>query len=77
MKKITYMIAILSAISTSIVFANDREEVLVTSSILGLNTSQIENPVHIVSEKDINKSGTHSLGAVSYTHLTLPTKLAV
>ena len=41
MKKITYMIAILSAISTGIVFANDREEVLVTSSILGLNTSQI------------------------------------
>ena len=62
MKKITYMIAILSAISTSIVFANDREEVLVTSSILGLNTSQIENPIHIISEEDINKSGTHSLG---------------
>ena len=62
MKKITYMIAILSAISTGIVFANDREEVLVTSSILGLNTNQIENPIHIISEEDINKSGTHSLG---------------
>ncbi len=62
MKKIKYMIAILSAISTSIVFANDREEVLVTSSILGLNSSQIENPIHIISEEAINKSGTHSLG---------------
>ena len=62
MKKITYLIAILSAISTSIVFANDREEVLVTSSILGLNTSEIENPIHIISEEDINRSGTHSIG---------------
>ena len=62
MKKITYLIAILSAISTSIVFANDMEEVLVTSSILGLNTSEIENPIHIISEEDINRSGTHSIG---------------
>jgi len=62
MKKITYLIAILSAISTSIVFANDREEVLVTSSILGLNSSEIENPIHIISEEDINRSGTHSIG---------------
>ena len=62
MKKITYLIAILSAISTGIVFANDREEVLVTSSILGLNSSEIENPIHIISEEDINRSGTHSIG---------------
>jgi len=62
MKKTTYIIAILSVISTGIVFANDREEVLVTSSILGLNSSEIENPIHIISEEDINRSGTHSIG---------------
>ena len=62
MKKTTYIIAILSVISTGIVFANDREEVLVTSSILGLISSEIENPIHIISEEDINRSGTHSIG---------------
>ena len=62
MKKITYLIAILAAITTNIAFANDVEDVLVTSSILGLKTSEIENPVHIISEEDINKFGTRNIG---------------
>ncbi|MBV12757.1 MAG: TonB-dependent receptor [Flavobacteriaceae bacterium] len=62
MKKITYLIAILSAMTTNLVFAQDIEDVLVTSSILGLSVSQIENPVHILSEADINKSGTKNIG---------------
>jgi len=62
MKKITYLIAILVAITTNIAFANDVEDVLVTSSILGLKTSEIENPLHIISEEDINKFGTRNIG---------------
>ena len=62
MKKITYLIAILSAMTTNLVFAQDIEDVLVTSSVLGLSVSQIENPVHILSEADINKSGTKNIG---------------
>ena len=61
MKKYLYSLVILSAIIINPVFANDIEDVLVTSSILGAE-SQIENPVHIISEEDLNKAGTHSLG---------------
>ena len=61
MKKYLYSLVILSAIIINSVFANDIEDVLVTSSILGAE-SQIENPVHIISEEDLNKAGTHSLG---------------
>ena len=61
MKKYLYSLVILSAMIINSVFANDIEDVLVTSSILGAE-SQIENPVHIISEEDLNKSGTHSLG---------------
>ena len=60
MKKITYLIAILSAM-TNLAFANDIEDVVVTSSILGA-TSSIENPIHVINEEDLNSVGTHSLG---------------
>ena len=61
MKKYVHSLLILSAMIINSVFANDIEDVLVTSSILGAE-SQIENPVHIISEEDLNKAGTHSLG---------------
>ena len=60
MKKITYLIAILSAM-TNLAFANDIEDVVATSSILGA-TSSIENPIHVINEQDLNSVGTHSLG---------------
>ena len=61
MKKITYLIAILSAITLNLAFADDIEDVVVTSSILGA-TSTIENPIHVINEEDLNSVGTHSLG---------------
>ena len=61
MKKITYLIAILSAMTINLAFADDIEDVVVTSSILGA-TSTIENPIHVIDEEDLNSVGTHSLG---------------
>ena len=61
MKKITYLIAILSAMIVNLAFAEDIEDVVVTSSILGA-TSTIENPIHVINEEDLNSVGTHSLG---------------
>ena len=61
MKKITYLIAILSAMTINLAFADDIEDVVATSSILGA-TSTIENPIHVINEEDLNSVGTHSLG---------------
>ncbi len=61
MKKITYLIAILSAVTINLAFADDIEDVAVTSSILGA-TGTIENPIHVINEEDLNSVGTHNLG---------------
>ena len=61
MKKITYLIAIISAMTINLAFADDMEDVVVSASILG-STSEIDNPVHLILEEDFNKFGTHSLG---------------
>ena len=61
MKKITYLIAIISAMTINLAFADDMEDVVVSASILG-SSSEIDNPVHLILEEDFNKFGTHSLG---------------
>ena len=61
MKKITYLIAILSVMTINLAFADDIEDVTVTSSILGA-TGTIENPIHVINEEDLNSVGTHNLG---------------
>lgn len=61
MKKITYLIAIISAMTINLAFADDIEDVVVSASILG-SSSEIDNPVHLILEEDFNKFGTHSLG---------------
>ena len=61
MKNITYLLTILSITLANILFAQDVEDVVVTSSILG-SSSQIDNPIHLIDEENFNKSGTHSLG---------------
>ena len=61
MKKIIYMLSILGILVTNFAYAEELEDVLVTSSILG-SASQIENPIHLIDEGDLNKTGTLSLG---------------
>ncbi len=61
MKNVTYLLTILSLTLANILFAQDVEDVVVTSSILG-SSSQIDNPIHLIDEENFNKSGTHSLG---------------
>ena len=61
MKKITYLIAILSAMTINLAFADDIEDLTINSSILGA-TSTIENPIHVINEEDLNSVGTRSLG---------------
>ena len=62
MKKLAYMLSILSIFITNLAYADEVEYVIVNSSILGLSENQIENPIHIVSGEDLNKIGTLSLG---------------
>ena len=61
MKKFTRMLTLMSIVAISPAFAQDIEDVTVTSSILGTK-SQIENPIHVIDEETLNKSGSHSLG---------------
>ena len=61
MKKFTRMLTLMSIVAISPAFAQDIEDVTVTSSILG-SKSQIENPIHVIDEETLNKSGSHSIG---------------
>ena len=61
MKKFTRMLTLMSIVAISPAFAQDIEDVAVTSSILGTK-SQIENPIHVIDEETLNKSGSHSIG---------------
>ena len=61
MKKFTRMLTLMSIVAISPAFAQDIEDVIVTSSILGTK-SQIENPIHVIDEETLNKSGSHSIG---------------
>ena len=61
MKKFTRMLILMSIVAISPSFAQDIEDVTVTSSILGTK-SQIENPIHVIDEETLNKSGSHSIG---------------
>ncbi|MDC3107378.1 TonB-dependent receptor [SAR86 cluster bacterium] len=61
MKKFTRMLTLMSIVAISPAFAQDIEDVTVTSSILGTK-SQIENPIHVIDEETLNKSGSHSIG---------------
>ncbi len=61
MKKFTKMLTLLGIVAMIPAFAQDIEDVVVTSSILGTK-SQIENPIHVIDEETLNKSGSHSIG---------------
>ena len=61
MKKFTRILLLMSIVAISPAFAQDIEDVTVTSSILGTK-SQIENPIHVIDEETLNKSGSHSIG---------------
>ena len=61
MKKFTSMLTLMSIVAISPAFAQDIEDVIATSSILGTK-SQIENPIHVIDEETLNKSGSHSIG---------------
>ena len=61
MKKFTRMLTLMSIVAISPAFAQDIVDVTVTSSILGTK-SQIENPIHVIDEETLNKSGSHSIG---------------
>ena len=61
MKKFIRMLTLMSIVAISPAFAQDIEDVIVTSSILGTK-SQIENPIHVIDEETLNKSGSHSIG---------------
>ena len=61
MKKFTRLLTLMSIVAISPAFAQDIEDVTVTSSILGTK-SQIENPIHVIDEETLNKSGSHSIG---------------
>ena len=61
MKKFTKMLTLVGIVAIVPAFAQDIEDVTVTSSILGTK-SQIENPIHVIDEETLNKSGSHSIG---------------
>ncbi len=62
MKTYFSSVLIMSALSANIIFAQEIEEVRVTSSFTDQLISEIENPIHVVDSVAINGYGTESLG---------------
>ncbi|MDG2316021.1 MAG: TonB-dependent receptor [Gammaproteobacteria bacterium] len=52
----------MSALFANIIFAQEMEEVIVTSSFTDQLISEIENPIHIISGDETSNSSTKSLG---------------
>ena len=62
MNKILKAPIVISAILNLNLTAQDTEEVIVTSSFIDQNLSEISNPLHVVSGEDIRTSASESLG---------------
>ena len=61
MKNYKLVLLILSTFITNVALAED-EEIIVTSSYIDANLSDIENPVHILDGEEITNGSTQSLG---------------
>ena len=62
MKNYKIVVIFLGAFITNIAFAEEVEEIIVTSSYIDQTLSEIENPLHVVSGDDISSSASQSLG---------------
>ena len=62
MNKILKAPIVISAILNLNLTAQDTEEVIVTSSFIDQNLSEISNPLHVVSGEEIRTSASESLG---------------
>jgi len=62
MKINKYAFIILGALMVNTAFADEIEEVIVSSSLIDSAASEIGNPLHVVSGKDISNEATQSLG---------------
>ena len=54
MKNYKIVVVFLSAFITNITFAEEVEEIIVTSSYIDQTLSEIENPLHVVSGENIS-----------------------
>ena len=62
MNKILKALIVIGAILNLNLTAQDTEEVIVTSSFIDQNLSEISNPLHVVSGEEIRTSASESLG---------------
>ena len=62
MKNYKIVVIFLGAFITNTAFAEEVEEIIVTSSYIDQTLSEIENPLHVVNGKDISSSASQSLG---------------
>ena len=62
MKNYKIVVIFLGAFITNIAFAEEVEEIIVTSSYIDQTLSEIENPLHVVNGEDISSSASQSLG---------------
>ena len=62
MKINKYAFIILSALMVNTAFADEMEEVIVSSSLVNSSASEIADPIHILSGDDISNEATQSLG---------------
>ncbi|MDG2061763.1 MAG: TonB-dependent receptor [SAR86 cluster bacterium] len=56
MKNLKYALLVISALITKSIFADEIEEVLVTSSFIDQKLNEIENPLHVVKGEEISQS---------------------
>ena len=62
MKINKYAFIILSALMVNTAFADEMEEIIVSSSLVNSSASEIADPIHILSGDDISNEATQSLG---------------
>ena len=62
MKINKYAFIILSALMVNTAFADEMEEIIVSSSLVKSSASEIADPIHILSGDDISNEATQSLG---------------
>ena len=57
------------------IYSSEIDEIVVTSSYIDKNLSDLDDPIHVIGGDDATFDTTVS--SVSYTHLTLPTIYSV
>ena len=76
MKNYHVALFIISALITNNIIADEIEEVIVTSSYINQSSDEIKDPLHIITEQELETGPTQSLIIYSVFHLQTMAQLS-